>query len=99
MTLEAFLATRDRSPGALVLGLSFERPQGPDAFRYRKISRVKPKGASVVSIAVHLPMMGGRVSNARVAYGAMAPTAVRAKAAERALEGRALDEAGVAAAA
>ena len=44
-------------------------------------------------------MMGGRVSNARVAYGAMAPTAVRAKAAERALEGRALDEAGVAAAA
>lgn len=95
-TLEEFLATRDRSPANLVLGLSFERPAGPDAFRYRKASRVKPKGASVVSIAAHLPNMGGRVSNARIAYGGMAPTAIRAKAAERALDGRALDEAGVA---
>ena len=42
--------------------------------------------------------MSGRVSNARIAYGAMGPTAIRAKAAERALEGRTLDEAGVAAA-
>ena len=98
IALEEFLATRDRSSGNLVLGLSFERPAGPDAFRYRKVSRVKPKGASIVSIAAHLPNMGGRVSNARIAYGAMAPTAIRAKAAERALEGRTLDEAGVAAA-
>ena len=98
LPLEEFLATRDRSPGTLVLGLTFERPAGPDAFRYSKASRVKPKGASVVSISAHLPNVGGRVSNARIAYGAMAPTAIRAKAAERALEGRALDEAGVAAA-
>ncbi|MEM1198609.1 MAG: xanthine dehydrogenase family protein subunit M, partial [Pseudomonadota bacterium] len=32
----------------------------------------------------------------RVAYGAMAPTAVRAKAVEQALEGATLDERGVA---
>jgi CO/xanthine dehydrogenase FAD-binding subunit len=57
-----------------------------DAFRRRKASRVKPKGAAVVSIAAHLPNLGGRVSNARVAYGAMAPTAVRAKGVERALQ-------------
>ncbi len=98
MALEEFLATRDRSSGTLVLGVSFERLAAPDAFRYRKVSRVKPKGASVMSIAAHLPSMGGRVSNARIAYGAMAPTAIRAKAAERALEGRTLDEASVAAA-
>ena len=97
-TLEEFLAARDRSTGTVVLSVSFERPAAPDAFRYRKVSRVKPKGASVVSIAAHLPNMGGRVSNARIAYGAMAPTAIRAKAAERALEGRTLDEVGVAAA-
>jgi xanthine dehydrogenase small subunit len=96
MALEEFLASRDRSPGALVLGVAFERPASPDAFRYRKVSRVKPKGASVLSIAAHLPNMGGRVSNVRVAYGAMAPTAIRMKAVERALEGRTLDEAGVA---
>src|SRR5271165_436588 len=97
MGLEEFLAGRDRSAGQLVLGVSFERPASADAFRWRKATRVKPKGASVVSIAAHLPNMGGRVSNARIAYGAMGPTAVRAKAAERALEGRALDEQGVSA--
>ncbi len=96
--LEEFLANRDRAQGALVTGVSFARPASPDAFRYRKVSRVKPKGASVLSIAVHVPNMSGRVSNARIAYGAMGPTAIRAKAAERALEGRTLDEAGVAAA-
>jgi CO/xanthine dehydrogenase FAD-binding subunit len=98
MTLEEFLAGRDRAAGTLALGVSFERPASPDAFRYRKIARVKPKGASVVSIAAHVPNMGGRVSNVRIAYGGMAATAIRAKAAERALEGRALDEAGVASA-
>jgi xanthine dehydrogenase small subunit len=98
MGLEEFLASRDRAAGTLALAVSFERPANVESFRYRKIARVKPKGASVVSIAAHLPNMGGRVSNARIAYGAMAPVAIRAKAAERALEGRTLDEAGVAAA-
>jgi len=98
MALEEFLASRDRSPGALVLGVSCDRPSNPDSFRYRKIARVKPKGVSVLSIAAYVPAVGGRVSGARIAYGAMAPTAIRAKAAERALEGRTLDESSVAAA-
>jgi xanthine dehydrogenase small subunit len=98
VALEDFLLSRDRNAGHLALAVSFERPADADAFRWRKASRVKPKGAAVVSIAAHLPNMGGRVANARVAYGAMAPTAIRAKAVERALEGRMLDEAGVASA-
>ena len=98
MGLQEFLAGRDRASGALVLGVSFDRPASAEAFRYRKAARVRPKGASVVSIAAHLPSMGGRVSGARIAYGAMAPTAIRALAAERALEGRTLDVAGVSAA-
>ena len=52
----------------------------------------------MISIAAHVPNVGGRVSGARIAYGAMAPTAIRAKAAERALEGRTLDASGIAAA-
>ncbi len=96
MPLDEFLAGRDRNVGQLVLNVSFERPVSPDVFRWRKATRVRPKGASVVSIAAHVPNMGGRISNARVAYGAMAPTAIRAKAVERALEGRSLDEQGVA---
>ena len=97
MAIEEFLAGRDRAPGSLVTRISCQRP-APDAFRYRKISRIKPKGASVFSIAIHVPNVGGRVSGARIAYGAMAPTAIRAKAAERALEGRTLDASGIAAA-
>jgi CO/xanthine dehydrogenase FAD-binding subunit len=98
MAMEEFLAGRDRSAGSVVTSVSCERPASAEAFRYRKISRVKPKGASVISLAVHLPNTGGRVSGARIALGAMGPTAIRAKSAERALEGRTLDEAGVAAA-
>jgi CO/xanthine dehydrogenase FAD-binding subunit len=60
---------------------------------------VKPKGISVLSIAAHLPMNGGRIAGARVAYGAMAPAPMRAKSVERALEGRGLDEQAIAAAA
>lgn len=98
MPIEEFLAGRDRAGGSVVTGVSCARPASAEAFRYRKISRVKPKGASVISLAVHLPNVGGRVAGARIAYGAMAPTAIRAKSTERALEGRLLDEAGVGAA-
>ena len=94
--LEEFLSSRERNT-SLVASVTFNRPS-PDAFRFRKVSRVKPKGISVLSIAAHLPINGGRIAGARVAYGAMASTPMRAKSVERALEGRALDESGVAAA-
>jgi CO/xanthine dehydrogenase FAD-binding subunit len=93
--LEEFLANRERSSGGLVTSVTFNRPSTSDAFRFRKVARVKPKGISVLSIAAHLPMNGGRVTGARVAYGAMAPTPIRAKSVERVLEGRGLDEAGI----
>jgi xanthine dehydrogenase small subunit len=95
--IEEFLAGRDRQPG-LVLSISFARPPGADAFRYRKIARIRPKGAAVVTLAALLPVSGGRIAGARIALGAMAVTAVRARAAERALEGRPLDAATIAAA-
>ena len=95
--LEQFLAGRDRAgSGGLVMAVSVPRPASPDAFRFRKVARVKPKGVSVLSIAAHLPVTGGRIAGARVAYGAMAPTPIRARAVERALEGRSLDAAGIA---
>ena len=97
--LEQFLAARDRAgSGGLVMAVSVPRPASPDAFRFRKVARVKPKGVSVLSIAAHLPVTGGRIAGARVAYGAMAPTPIRARAVERALEGRTLDAAGIASA-
>jgi CO/xanthine dehydrogenase FAD-binding subunit len=95
--LEQFLAGRDRAgSGGLVMAVSVPRPTGAEAFRFRKVARVKPKGVSVLSIAAHLPATGGRIAGARVAYGAMAPTPIRARTVERALEGRSLDAAGIA---
>jgi xanthine dehydrogenase small subunit len=96
--IEEFLSGRARSSGGLVLSVSFRRPSGAEAFRYRKIARIKPKGASVMTLAAHLPSSGGRIVGARIALGAMAATPVRAKAAERALEGHVLDAASIAAA-
>jgi CO/xanthine dehydrogenase FAD-binding subunit len=96
--LEEFLAARERGTRGIVAGVLLARPGGPDAFRFRKVSRVKPKGIAVLTIAAVLPVAGGRVTSARVAYGAMGPVPVRARAVERALEGRTLDAAGIAAA-
>ena len=73
-------------------------PPSPDAFRYRKVSRVKPKGASVLSIAVHIAEHERKDLQRPNRLWRHGADAIRAKAAERALEGRTLDEAGIAAA-
>jgi CO/xanthine dehydrogenase FAD-binding subunit len=97
--IEEFLQSRERQAGTLVLSLSCTRPANAEAFRYRKIARLKPKGGSVITLAAHLPISGGRIAGARIALGSMAPTQIRARAAERALEGRPLDAATISAAA
>ena len=93
--LADFLRDREREPRPLVLAVSFRRPRQGD-FRFRKVSRIKPKGAAVITIAALLPQQGGRVAGARVAFGAMGPTPLRAPAVEQALEGKSLDAAGIA---
>ncbi|MCV3273417.1 FAD binding domain-containing protein [Roseobacter sinensis] len=92
--IESFLAGRDRASG-LVTAVSFV-PPARGGFRFRKVSRTKPKGVSLMSIAANLTLSGSRVERARIAFGAMGPTPLRAKAAETALEGKTLDEAGIA---
>ena len=89
--IEEFLQSRERQAGTLVLSISCQKPASAEAFRYRKIARIKPKGGSVITLAAHLPMSSGRIVGARIALGSMAPTQIRARAAERALEGRSLD--------
>lgn len=92
-SIEQFLSGRDTMRG-LVASVSVPRPMGDD-FRFHKVSRVKPKGVSVMSIAAWLPRQGGRIANARIAFGAMGPTPLRAKAAEMALEGASLDSSNI----
>ncbi len=94
LSLDEFLGRRDRG-ASLVSAVAFKRPPG-DTFRFVKVTRVHPKGLSVLSIAAQLPLASGRVTSARVAYAGMGPAPFRAKAVERALEGHALDAAGIA---
>ncbi|MEM7429088.1 MAG: FAD binding domain-containing protein [Pseudomonadota bacterium] len=98
MALDQFLAERDRQPRRLVAALSVARPTATGAFRFHKVSRIKPERTSLMCMAAHLPQSGGRVQGARVAYGGMAETPIRMLAVERALEGATLDEPGIAAA-
>ena len=56
MPIEEFLQSRERQSGALVLAVSCARPANADAFRYRKVARIKPKGGSVITLAAHLPV-------------------------------------------
>ena len=78
MSLADLLASRDR-PAGLVAGIVFQRPEN-NAFRYRKVSRVKPKGVSVMSIAVNL-----KRGDPRVTFGNMGAVPMRSTGAERAL--------------
>lgn len=83
----------------LVAAIEVPRPRDPRAFGWLKVSRVKPKGVSVLSIAALLPREGGRIRGARVAWGAMGPHPIRGAGAERVLEGQGLDPATIARAA
>lgn len=91
LSIQDFLARRQ----GLVAAVLVRRPQS-DAFRFRKVSRVKPKGVSVMSMAAHLGRRAGRLADVRIAYGAMGPTPLRVPAVEAALEGASLDPASIA---
>ena len=94
LPIETFLAKRDKSK-AIVTAVGFAiPPQG--GFRFLKVSRVKPKGVSVLSIAAVLEQAAdGAVSSARIALGCMADRPMRATAAEKALLGKKLTRDGI----
>jgi len=91
--IEEFMRDRDRHQGSIVRAVVVPRPRDPSSFRFVKVSRVKPKGISLLTIATYLPQSGGRIRGARVAYGAMGPRPLRATAVERLLDGQYLDSA------
>lgn len=96
--IDRFLASRNESRD-IVRAVHFALPPEGE-FRFVKVSRVKPKGVSVVSIAALIARdSGGVVKAARIALGCMSDRPMRAKAAENALKGSTLTEDGIAAAA
>jgi CO/xanthine dehydrogenase FAD-binding subunit len=106
LPLETFLAQRapldgtsaGHAPDELVVALHVSRPAGKTA--YLKLARRVANAASVVSVAVQaITDASGTCLDARIALGAAAPRAVRARAAEHALRGQPFDAACIAAAA
>lgn len=89
--IDDVMRDRARYRGRFVQSVSVDRPNDPNALRWLKVSRIRPKGVAVMSLAAYLP----RGAVPRVAYGNMGPAPVRVEAVERALERAALDERGI----
>ena len=89
--IEEFLGNRDAHSRSVVAGVEFARPRGERSLRFLKVSKVRPKGVSLLAIAARLEDSAGRLSGVRIACANMGPVPMRAAAAERALEGRRLE--------
>ncbi|HZP36687.1 MAG TPA: xanthine dehydrogenase family protein subunit M [Methylomirabilota bacterium] len=77
-------------PGELLIGVAFGMPDARTATAFLKAGRRRAMEISVVCVAARLGLDAGgeRCVSARVALGAVAPTAWRARDAERLLEGQ-----------
>ncbi|MBK9349780.1 MAG: xanthine dehydrogenase family protein subunit M [Sulfuritalea sp.] len=83
----------------LVTGCAFPVPAAGHVSRFYKHGTRPALDISTISIGVAGNLKDGVLSNVRVAFGAVAPTPLRATATESALEGRHLDAATIEAAA
>ena len=94
LSLDRFLVGPGKTairPGELLTAVRFPTLPARSATAFLKAGRRRAMEIAVVCVAARLTLDagGGRCAEARIALGAVAPTAVRARAAERALEGRA----------
>jgi carbon-monoxide dehydrogenase medium subunit len=89
---EFFLGVRKtaREPDEIIVDISFPAP--PDSARstFIKAGLRRAQAISLINIAAFLDFDGDIVSDARIAFGSVAPTIVRAPAAEAALLGQSL---------
>ncbi|MCA3284890.1 MAG: FAD binding domain-containing protein [Roseomonas sp.] len=86
---------RDRKRAGLITAIQLPRPRDDRSFSFHKVSRVKPKGVSVMSFSVFLPRDAGRLRGVRIGCIGLGPGPLRAVSAERALEGQVLDQASI----
>ncbi len=78
-------------PSELVAGIIVPAWE-PDVRFWRKVGTRKANALTKVSIAAFAEVSGGRISAARIALGAVAPTVIRLRGAEKCIEGVALGE-------
>jgi len=85
-------------PQELLTAVVFDRPAADFVGRFRKSGPRPALEISTVSVAIGACVAGGRLSEVRVAMGSVAPTPLRARHVEAALEGKPLDAPTIAAA-
>jgi CO/xanthine dehydrogenase FAD-binding subunit len=85
-------------PEELLTAVVFDRPAADFVARFRKSGPRPALEISTVSVALGARVAAGRLSDVRVAMGSVAPTPLRARHVEAALEGKPLDVATIGAA-
>jgi CO/xanthine dehydrogenase FAD-binding subunit len=85
-------------PEELLTAIVFDRPAADFVGKFRKSGPRPALEISTVSVAIGARVANGRLSDVRVAMGSVAPTPLRARHVEAALEGKPLDTATIAAA-
>jgi xanthine dehydrogenase small subunit len=89
LPLEAFFidyGKQDRAPGEFVESIRVPLPGSDDRDAAYKISKRRDEDISSVAAGIHMTVTGGVIRNARLAFGGMATTPRRARAAEAALD-------------
>ena len=89
---EFFLGVRKtaREPDEIIVGINFPVPSDTARSTFIKAGLRRTQAISLINIAVLLDFEDDVVSDARIAFGSVAPTIVRAPTAEAALVGKAL---------
>lgn len=91
MPLEAFFLAygkQDRQPGEFVEAVIVPKHEAGRIFKIAKLSKRFDQDISAVCMGLSVGVEGGKVTDARIAFGGMAATPKRAAAAEAALTGR-----------
>ena len=91
---EFFIAygKQDRQPGELVWQIKVPRLKASENFRAYKIGKRFDQDISAVMAAFKLTVHNGEIASARIAFGGMAATPLRAMKCEQALQGSAVDD-------
>jgi len=79
-------------PTELIQEVIVPKQAGGAKWAYRKLGKRKAQTLSIVSVAIYCPSDGGQCQGVRIALGAVAPTPTLATEASAILEGKALDE-------
>jgi CO/xanthine dehydrogenase FAD-binding subunit len=87
-----------KRPEELLTAVVFDRPAPGFVGKFRKSGPRPALEISTVSVSVGARVASGKLSDVRVAMGSVAPTPLRARNVEAALEGKPLDAATIAAA-